>query len=301
MKRYRVFQPGEIIHTYSRAINSGIVFYSTEDCIFAITLYAVLSRRYNIVSLAFSIMPNHIHSTEKSTLRKEFILFHDLYESWFARVYNKQHNRRGALFQRQFGYAIKSRGKIVRDNLSYVANNCTVGNLTDDIMRYRWNLLAYKNNDHPFSKKIIIRNASNALKLSLKKLKYYRSEDVPLDYSRQEQLYKGLTSEEKNQLIDRILYDYNFLDYKELAHYYPNSSFENVINSFRLGSGSEHDIKDDWDDYSAYRKMNNVAKQLGYNLLHVNFEKGDHKELINELYSGGFTQKQVAKFLHKHP
>ncbi len=87
-----------------------MVFYSIADCLFYITLYSCLSRKYHIRTNAFSIMPNHTHSQQVVVSRQVFIAFNQELLSLFTRGYNIQHGRSGELFQKPFGSAPKIGG-----------------------------------------------------------------------------------------------------------------------------------------------------------------------------------------------
>lgn len=302
-KEYRKYRDGSFHHVYSRAVNGNIIFYSVRDCFFYLTLYYHLARRYGIKALAFSIMPNHIHSNEKAPSRENFILFHCRLTSEFSQKYNVQHRRKGALFMKSFGFAPKVVAKRVRDNIAYIVNNPVVGKLCKNIDGYRWNLMAYRNTDHPFSEKIRLSRASYKLRRSLSILKYYYDNGIPLDYTCQKVLFKGLSRKEAAQLTDRIVSMHNCLDYKALAQFY-QGDIDNALIAIRANSGSEYDIPEDFEDYSAYQLMIKMAKETGVDLETCNFENSSPAVLnllIEKFSFAGFSNKQIRRFLHLSP
>lgn len=299
-KGHREFKAGCPIHIYSKARNSNIIFYSLEDCIFYFTLYSCLSRRYNIRVLGFCLMPNHIHSVEISDDHNLFTVFHSSLNSIFVSGYNREHFRKGPLFQPPFGYAPKVVAKRVRDCLSYVANNPVVGRLCNNICDYHWNLLAYYKCINPFSEKLVLRKSRYALRRANLKINSWRREDVPLDYARIKSVFYNLDPSEKLQILDRIIYAYNFLDYHTVSGYYRNS-FDKMLNSFNLGGGSEYDLPEDFDDYSKYREMSKVLIGAGFDLKKCNFEHISSEELhkiVMLLSKLNVRKRQIEKFLH---
>lgn len=213
---YRTYHEGSTHHVFCKAIGGNIIFYSVQDCIFYITLYYHLAWKYGIITRAFSIMPNHIHSNEQAPSRKAFVDFHRDLNREFTMTYNAEHKRSGTLFMKPFGFAPKTVGKKIRENIAYIVNNAVAGNLADDLDEYRWNLMAYRNTSYPFSSKIALNKASNRLRRSVKMLKYYYSCGLPLTYDRQRELFKNLSSEEAGQLTDLIISIHNCLIYSDI-------------------------------------------------------------------------------------
>ncbi|MCR5547177.1 MAG: hypothetical protein K6F25_00300 [Bacteroidales bacterium] len=215
-------------------------------------------------------------------------------------MYNREHDRSGPLFESPFGFAAKTVGKRVRDNLCYIANNPVVGNLADDIESYRWNLLAYYSSDHPFSEKITLSKASRKLRRAVEKVRYFRSRNLPLDYVRIRQIFFELESGDRNRLLDYIIAQYNVLDYDAMASFY-GKSFRQAILSFRSNSGSEHDIPEDFENYGNYQQMIRIARNEGISLPRCNFRKADEQVLARLVYifqGQGFPERQIERFLH---
>lgn len=299
-RNYRKYRDGCTHHVYCKAVDGNIIFYSPRDCIYYITLYHHLARRYGIVTRAFSIMPNHVHSNEEAPSEEAFFNFHRDLARVYTVEYNSYHKRKGRLFLKPFGFAPKTVGKRVRENIAYIVNNPVVGKMSRNIDSYRWNLMAYRNTDHPFSEKIILNKASYRLRRSLCLLQYYYDHGIPLDYACQRMLFDGLSSKEVAQLTDRILYMHNFMDYGAMADYY-QGDMEMVIMAISANSGSEYDIPEDFEDYSVYKKMSKLSINYGVDLKECNFESSPVSELSHlacQFSRAGFSPKQIRKFLH---
>ena len=299
-KAYRIYREGFPHHTFTRGKDGNVIFYSTADCLFFTTLYSCLARRYRISVRGFTIMPNHVHSNESSPDKETFLLFHSRLNSEFTLEYNRIRGRNGQLMEERFGYAAKTAGKRIRDNLCYIANNAYVGKLSDDVLGYRWNLIAYRLSDHPFSEKIDLKHSSRTMKRAVAKVLYFRRKDLPMTYIRQHTVMEGLSARERKQIIDYIISKYNCLDYQAMEVYYQDS-FENALLSFKANSGSEHDIPEDFENYGIYARMIRLANEKGIDLGHVCLENTDPNiilRLANIFRIKGFPMRQIRRFLH---
>ena len=295
----RLFKEGYPNHVYSKGYGGFMVFYSTADCLYYFTLYSCLSRKYRIRTSAFSLMPNHTHSQQEASSIRAFTCFNKDLQSQFTRGYNKQHGRVGELFQKPFGSAPKTGSKSIKNNLSYINNNGAAGNLSNGVLDYRWNLLAYHDSDHPFSDRIILNQASIRLRWAIKYVVKIRRRNKPLDYRIQSMLFKGLNPAERKQLLDNIIVQYNFLDYDVLIKHF--GSFERALAAMDANTGSEYDLKEEWEDYSAYRAMIEAASKAGYDMESINFEHLVEKDLVGiiNLLSGVCRdKKKIKRFLH---
>lgn len=299
-KEYRKYQEISTHHVYCKGIGGNVIFYSVQDCIFYITLYYHLSRKYGIVTRAFTIMPNHIHSNEQAPTQEDFFCFHRDLNKEFTRAYNKEHNRTGPLFMKPFGFAPKSVAKKIRENIVYILNNPIVGRLTGSVDQYKWNLMAYRYSSYPFSQKIVLRQASRRLRRSVDMLRYYFDNGLPLTYDRQRVLFKALSPEEVLQLTDLILSLHNFLDYDTIGKLY-DGDVENAVMSAKSYSGTDHDIPEDYEDYRAYQKMMKVSHASGIDLKTCNFESMSENELKTlsiKFRVNRIDDNQIQKFLH---
>lgn len=295
----RIFKEGYPCHVYSKGYGGMMVFYSIADCLFYITLYSCLSRKYHIRTNAFSLMPNHTHSQQVVVSRQVFIAFNQELLSLFTRGYNIQHGRSGELFQKPFGSAPKIGGKSIKNNLSYINNNGAAGKLSKGVLDYRWNLMAYYGSDHPFSERIVLNQASRRMKWAIKYVDRLYKEGKPLDYRIQDMLFKGLNRKEKRQLTDYIISRYKFLDYSSLNTYY--GTFENALFAMDANTGSEHDIKEEWEDFSEYRSMIEVCRKAGHNMESINFKLMKKEELFGLvilLSSVTKDKRKIFRFLH---
>jgi len=288
------------MHVYSKGIGGGVIFYSQRDMLLYLSIYSCKTVTYKIRCSSLTIMPNHVHALEETMDQKIFIAFHRDVESFFAIEYNKEHKRKGPLFMKRFGFAPKAIGKKVRDAIIYIANNPVAGKMVNDVLGYKWNLLAYKLNPFAFSSKPNLSKASRAFRRKHALLKSFAKANLPLTYMRQSLLFDDLDKEESKQLLDIAINLYNPLDYERMSEYFDNS-FDNVISVIRASKGAEYDIPEDWEDYSSFGKMVIAAERMGIDRHHCNYESLDRNSvcsLCNMFNTMGFTDKQIRHFLH---
>lgn len=299
----RILKEGYPCHVYSKGYGGMMVFYSIADCLFYITLYSCLSRKYHIRTNAFSLMPNHTHSQQVVVSRQVFTAFNQELLSLFTRGYNIQHGRSGELFQKPFGSAPKIGGKSIKNNLSYINNNGAAGKLSKGVLDYRWNLMAYYDTDYPFSEKIVLNQASKRMRWAMRYVLELHGKNKPLDYRIQAMLFKGLNAKERKQLIDFIVVQYNFLDYSAITKHF--GSFERALIAMDANTGSEYDIIEEWEDYSVFRTMTETVSKAGFNMETINFrsmERNSLHRIIRLLRRVTWDKKIIRQFLHlDHP
>lgn len=296
----RSFKENVPHHVYARGIGGGIIFYCLEDCIYFITLYFCIAQKYVIATFAFSLMPNHVHAQQMARDRATFTAFNREVFGKFAVTYNRQHGRSGPLFDKPFGSAPKQVGKKIKANISYICNNGAEGRLSKGVLDYKWNLVAYCMESNPFSARVPNRGSSRKFLRARKLVMYNRERLKPLDYKIQEIVYRGLDAEEKKRVIDLILSEYNFLDQNGMKLSF--GSLEKALSAMEANCGSEYDIKEDWDDYSVYRRMGLYAVRRGIDLRDVDFGRMSSKELrqwrLRLQTSVSASDRQLDKYLH---
>ena len=189
-------------------------------------------------------MFDHTHLLAKVSQRKEVSGFVQEYSSLYAREFNISMGTKGSVFRRNFGFAAKTGIKAIRNACSYLYNNPGEKKLCRRAQDYRWTFLAFAVSDHPFSEKIVLREASKPLRKAIKMIKYYASAMIYLKHEWLERMFAPLSMKEKNQLIDYIIVSYNVIDYDELISYY--GSYETACLAFASNQGNEYDVKEEF-------------------------------------------------------
>ena len=123
-----------------------------------------------------------------------------------------------------------------------MGNNPVERRLVEKAEQYRWNYLAYAVTDHPFSKKLVIRDAIWPLQKAVKEVKAHFKAGNPLYLSQLERIFAPLGQEEKQQLIDFIISTYNCIDYAAAIRYFGN--YDNMLIAMHATTGSEYDLRE---------------------------------------------------------
>ena len=291
----------EARHAFIKGINGFGIFYRLEDLLVFFTLVSVIVRRMGLTVLAFCPMFNHIHFLFKEISLSELRSFIHRITTVFVRDYNTRYERTGPLFQSPFGYSLKKGVKIIMGCVAYVFNNAVAGKMVRTAMEYRWNLLAYYNNPHPFSKKLRKDHCRNVMRVALKKVDYFYNEGKHLSYNVLKNLFNGLDRDESDQLFDYIIFKYNFLSFKDLEELYDD--FGKMITAIESNAGSEFDLEDEYGDHSCYLEMLSIVKTIGYKGSSLNFEKLSEESkdslfwtLKNQTHA---KSSCINKFLHR--
>lgn len=298
MKKYL---PDVPIHVYNKSIDSGVVFYSELDYVLFYTLASCLSRKYDVTVIALAIMPNHFHMLQLAASDHAFQKFNSELCRQFTQMYNSEHGRKGPLFIPSIHCSPKRVGKHVRSCISYICNNPVVGKICSDVMLCRWNCLPYYNRENPFSERIKLNSSSRRFRRAVKMLDIVSANNRPLNYQLQRLLFSALDSSETQQLFDRLITKYSFIDYFMMLRYF-TGSFDDVIAMMRVSSGSEYDLDDDWDNYSLYPLMMSCSKEMGITdplrAVSVMSPESLARYIHHLATRTGATQKHISRFLH---
>lgn len=163
----------EAIHVFIKGRNGNGVFYRTEDFLVLISIVGTIAREMGISIIAFCPMFNHVHILVKGIDMETLRAFIHKIETTFVREYNHEYNRSGPFFQKSFGRSVKKESKTILGCVAYVFNNPVAGKLCKEAIAFRWNLLAFKDCQNPFSLRIARDRCKKAMRYSLDRVKYY--------------------------------------------------------------------------------------------------------------------------------
>ena len=235
-------------HIYIRSINQFVIFYSMEDRLVYYTVFAVMAKRYRVTVLALALMFDHIHHLIKTISRELYGKFIGVTTSTFAMAYNRDSGRKGPLFHKAYGNSAKRRDKDIRNCIAYNYNNSVEKLLFNRAEQDRWNLLAYIDNPHPFSKEICRKTASKKLLKSMDAVILFHGRNKYLDYPVVRKLFEGLGLEEREQLLDFIISLYLPIDKECLLGFY--NSYDAMVLAINSNTGKEYDMNEIFDPES---------------------------------------------------
>ena len=252
--RRMIYQRGAVGHIYQRARSGFVVFYSVKDSLVFFTIFSLTAAKHRIRVLGLCLMYNHIHVLVEAEDHKAIARFMQELCSKFSRTYNIRHGLKGSLFS-TYGLSNKRGGKQIRTSLAYLYNNPVEDRICKRAEEWHWNFLAYANSDHPYSEKLVLREAAVGMRKAARTVRTLHAHQRPLTYEVLDALFKSLNITEKKRLVDFIVREYSVIDFKSTISYY--GSHGNMLTAFGSNTGSEYDIREPHDPYSgmAYRKM----------------------------------------------
>lgn len=300
--RRRIFIKGALNHCYQRMADRGVLFYTYSDHLVFFTQYCVMARKYGIRVLALCHMPDHIHDSVIAYNKKDLDKFKQDSLSWFALRRNTQSGVKGAVFECSFGSVPKIGDKNVRSNLVYVGNNPVERKLVMKAEDYRWNYLAYATSDHPFSDKLVLRNASWSLRKAVKEVKAQVAAGMPMNYVMINRLFSPLDRKERLQLTDFIVSTYNVIDYAAASKYF--DTFDKMLIAMHATTGSEYDLNEVFIGKSDahYNRMATILLRDGivkdiHEILSLSVDEKYELFLLLRRETQA-TSEQIAAFLH---
>ena len=252
--RRMIYQRGAVGHIYQRARSGFVVFYSVKDSLVFFTIFSFTATKYKIRVLGLCLMYNHIHVLIEAENHEIVARFVQEFSSKFSKAYNARHALKGRLFT-TFGLSNKRGDKQIRTSLAYLYNNPVEDRICKRAEEWNWSFLAYADSDHPYSEKLVLREASVGMRKAARTVRTLHAHQRPLTYEVLDNLFKPLNINEKMQLIDFIVREYSVIDFKKAISYY--GSYRNMLTAFSSNTGSEYDICEPHDPYSgaAYRNM----------------------------------------------
>ena len=261
----RKFVEGGLNHTYQRTVSGFNIFYEIEDYLVYYTIYSIMALKYEVVVYGLCLMIDHIHSLCVAKDRERFSRFMSHVANVFVREYNREHNRKGPLFEGSFGSALKIGLKLIRTAISYLYNNPVERYLCQYAQEFRWNFLAYAQSSHPFSEQLVIRKSSTALRRALKEVNASHERKRHLTYAQLRRLFTPLDEKETNQLIDYIITRYSVIRYDILTTECYDG-YKNMLTAINSNAGSEYDIDELKTGRSdmEYRELYKYVHSRGY-------------------------------------
>ena len=302
MKPRRKFYNGVINHVYQRTVGGVHLFYSIDDCLVFLSILSVCARSSKVQILEACLMHNHIHILILVESSDELCSFMQRMTSWFVRLYNREHGRKGHLLKKNFGSAPKWDEKKQRSASIYIGNNPVEKNFCQNAEEYRWNFLAYARSNNPFSDPISAGKSSFSLKKCSKIVDGLISQNLPLRYSIISHFKKKLNAKEFEQLVDHIIVGYYPFDNNRLISLF--KSYDDMITAMHSTTGGEYDIKEDRDDFSitSFKAMMKYLRSKysdDFITKMISLPIEEKFKLASELtYNTCASNHQICKFLH---
>lgn len=298
-RKNSVLIQGATQHIYQRTEDHGVIFYTIEDRLVYYTIASVKAKRCGIIVLSASIMFTHLHQSVKApSMRILHKYLHDT-DTTFARLYNHRYGRKGRLFEKPPGFSQKESSKEQRSNLIYVYNNHVEKKLCTKAIQERWSFLAFGATDHPFSREIRIKEASNVLMKAIRLVDRRVQKKNGLEYKDLDKILPNLDKIEYEQFVDYVIHRYGWIDFDAAISFF--GSFEEMETAINSTTGGEYSIKEEYSPLSdnAYLELISLAKKYGYidKVLSMNHEEKE-AFAVSAFRATSAARYHVKKFLH---
>ena len=301
--KYRPFKSGILNHCYQRSADHGLIFYSQSDYLVWFTIVCTVAPRHKIRILALCPMPDHIHMAVIAQSKQSLSRFIGEVNRTFSRLQNEVCHLKWSWFEKPFGSAPKEGSKMGRNCLLYVGNNPVERQLAERAEDYRWTFLAYAESKHPFSEKLVIRNATWPMRQAIKEVQAQHKAGKPLKYNLLHRISQKLHNREKEQLIDYIISTYNVIDHKEALRFF-DGSYKKMTEALSISTAKEHDLNESfvgWSD-KPYATMTRMIKEE-YELddIHqmLSWPAKQKAQAFRYLrITTKYLPEQISKFLH---
>lgn len=289
-------------HVYQNTVEGVLLFYDNTDKIIFFTILSVLSERYGVRIIAMSLMPDHYHLLVDAGSRFQIVDFIRTLNSVYAKAFNRTTNRKGRIFNKEFGCAPKRTIKEIMSTINYILNNPLVKMLDEKVENSRWNYLPYALSKNPFSATLRLDAAKKNMRAAIKAVNTIRNNGRWMTYRILEEMFAKLDAHDSAQLVDHIVSTFFCIDYEAAAFFY--GSMSNMINAANCNSGSEYMIKEMnevKDDRIYGRMLEFLREQCHYSGIKevLRLDYGQRLILARELlYNVSSQVRQIEKYLH---
>lgn len=289
-------------HVYQNTVQGVLLFYDNTDKIIFFTILSVLSERYGVRIIAMSLMPDHYHLLVEANNRFQIVDFIRTLNSVYAKAFNRTMNRKGRIFNKEFGCAPKRTIKEIMSTVNYILNNPLVKMLDKKVENSRWNYLPYALSKNPFSATLRLDAAKKNMRTAVKAVNTIRKNGRWMTYRILEEMSAKLDDNDTAQLEDYIVSSFFCIDYEAAAFFYGSTG--NMINAANCNSGSEYminEMNEVKDDRIYVRMLDFLRSQYHYSgikeVLRLDYEQ--RLILARELlFNMSFQARQIEKYLH---
>jgi putative transposase len=127
--RPNVFTPGRIYHIYNRGVNRMPIFVNPNNYVYLLGKVKRLLGELPITVLAYCLMPTHYHFVLRQDADIPISIFIQRLFQTYTQAFNKQHGRKGPLFEGRFRHVHVDQDEYVVHLCRYVHLNPVVAGL----------------------------------------------------------------------------------------------------------------------------------------------------------------------------
>ena len=156
---------------------------------------------------------------------------------------------------------------------------------------------------HPFSEKLVIRNASWPLRQAIKVIRAQKKAEKPLKYNLLQRISHKLDPREREQLIDYIISTYDVIDHKEALRFF-DGSYEKMTSALTLSTAKEYDLNETfvgWSDKPYATMTHKIMEKYKLDDIHEMLSWPQEQKAQAFCFLRTSTQyvpEQISRFLH---
>jgi putative transposase len=118
-----LFLKGHYYHIYNRGIDGRNIFFSPANCIHLLKTIKITINRYGVDLVAYCLMPNHYHFLARQQTEQPLSEWIRYIFNGYSQIFNRQHRRRGTLFQGRAKHVLVDKEKYLLHLMRYIHYN----------------------------------------------------------------------------------------------------------------------------------------------------------------------------------
>ena len=137
-ERYKRSAPGGFLHIYNRGVGGQNIFNEKDDYEYYLEKLKRVQEEKNITTLAYCLMPNHIHLLLHQVGEEGISPFVSSLHTSYAKIFNGKYGHFGHLFQGRFKQVIIQRDEHLQYLVVYIHLNPVEAGLVAHPKNYPW-------------------------------------------------------------------------------------------------------------------------------------------------------------------
>ena len=270
--RQKLNAPGVISHITQRASGAEKLFHEEDDYLEMLARLKQVSQSYELESIAFALMPNHIHLLSHQKEANLHEAMRDLFRG-YARRHNKKYERKGHLFGGRYRQAVcLDEAYFIAVSL-YIHLNPVRAGLVLQPSDYRWS-----------SCRLFIDSEVGESFVSPQRI----LELLAHDSLEAKDIYREMLDEGRKIKMGEVLED-------RRAVHDLQTSLSSVFNLFRkLATIRKDDPPKHWRDSELDERIDSLVESR---IDPLPSDNAARKYLVEQLISRGFTRSEIAQKL----
>ena len=137
-----IYQQGGIYHLFNRGCDKRDIFLGINNYRFFLKKIRLLKFKYNLDIIAYCLIPNHFHLLVRQNSEVAIAKWIQKVLSGYVQAFNKQHNRKGTLFEGATKPRLINSEEYLSNIIHYIHLNPVKAKLVSDPVD--WSYSSYK-------------------------------------------------------------------------------------------------------------------------------------------------------------